>query len=921
MSFNQSGTFAYSPDVACSIYTRNGIVDVSQDIIDFTITRQMNAVSQMNMTLANPGRKYNRKINTMDRVTVFLKRTSWIQVFTGYITFAPIETLVPTPVSIAADCTLRILQTTYWDDQLSAFQQLLMNSSDTAAQSSDATLNDGGVAQMIINLLVDVCGWNQNNIHIQSIPFKFIEYASQAYTSQISASTGTLDQNVINNLITAIDANSYINGKSNVTGGLNSTNTHSVTQSGAPAGTKFTVLNAQAFYTTPLTKHTYSYTEYLQTNSAQNGINFNTWQANQTQRDFNTPGDNPMNPVNGDAVTKDIYWCNLPFVYSTYTDQSKIDSAKDWIKHNYVNNNNTGRFLTLTNYNTNKSIALRATGVLQKPNATVKNKAVIITDIANANYIQVHPAVVAYLNGQATNDDPTKVVVGNAPSSIPTAPIFISWSSTDVKDAGPINITSNQTTDQIKSALGITTTNNAAILTNAIDVLLTAAQAQVGAIYSQDGSGPHYRETPANGSKVGAFDCSGFTQWCYKQIGISIGGVTTTQWGTGNSSDNATHGAFLGNNTPPQAGDLIFWNTYKSEQQPGHVSMCLESFDPKTGKGAIISANGTGRPLSINRSINWKNLKGGGILYNNTKDKIQYMGARRPLTLHPGWGISSSNNSSSVDPNNPSSALLNINSSFSNLMGPPVVNPIASALVGTPRAFLLDNNVMADFQQIMGAGLRNYMSAPNGDFVGWFSDFYGIFGTDPCLEISPVEIVDFQIYHDDNQLVTHYGVVGDTSLNNSTGAISNYLTSNGIISIEDGSTMNIMFGGLKNLTNTTINALNFLQRYGLRPMVQSQNMIKSHSMEYMYGLYGFMNQWANQFASTINLTFMPELYPGMRVSMNIDNEAGSTDNYEFYCTAVTHQGSRSSGFTTQAVFTAPKKNGNILDYGYDYVWR
>ena len=139
MSFNQSGTFAYSPDVACSIYTRNGIVDVSQDIIDFTITRQMNAVSQMNMTLANSGRKYNRKINTMDRVTVFLKRTSWIQVFTGYITFAPIETLVPTPINIAADCTLRILQTTYWDDQLSAFQQLLMNSSDTAAQSPSRT--------------------------------------------------------------------------------------------------------------------------------------------------------------------------------------------------------------------------------------------------------------------------------------------------------------------------------------------------------------------------------------------------------------------------------------------------------------------------------------------------------------------------------------------------------------------------------------------------------------------------------------------------------------------------------------------------------------------------------------------------------------------------------------------------------------
>ena len=168
MTFNKSGTFIYTPDISCHIMLQSGkVLDVSPDIMNFTVSRQINAVSQLNMTLSNEGRKYNRTINTMDRITVFLKRTSWVQVFTGYITYAPIETLVPTPINIAADCTLRILQNTYWDDTLIDFQSILLNYMDGTIASSDQLLNDGGVGQAIVNLLYLVCGWNPNRIHIQ----------------------------------------------------------------------------------------------------------------------------------------------------------------------------------------------------------------------------------------------------------------------------------------------------------------------------------------------------------------------------------------------------------------------------------------------------------------------------------------------------------------------------------------------------------------------------------------------------------------------------------------------------------------------------------------------------------------------------------------------------------------------------------
>ena len=81
----------------------------------------------------------------------------------------------------------------------------------------------------------------------------------------------------------------------------------------------------------------------------------------------------------------------------------------------------------------------------------------------------------------------------------------------------------------------------------------------------------------------------------------------------------------------------------------------------------------------------------------------------------------------------------------------------------------------------------------------------------------------------------------------------------------------------------------------------------------------FMESWTAQFESTVTFTFMPELYPGMRIVINIDNETGGRDQYQFYVTDVTHQGSRSAGFTTEAVLTAPMKNGALLHYGLDFI--
>ena len=119
---NVSGQLIYSPEIKVYIATnkKEGIIDVSEDVVSFELDRVSNAVSTFMCTLNNKNRKYsmgkdNQRpplIETLDRIVVFMKRTQMIQVFSGYVTRAPIITVLPNAVQIVAKCTLKKLQNT-----------------------------------------------------------------------------------------------------------------------------------------------------------------------------------------------------------------------------------------------------------------------------------------------------------------------------------------------------------------------------------------------------------------------------------------------------------------------------------------------------------------------------------------------------------------------------------------------------------------------------------------------------------------------------------------------------------------------------------------------------------------------------------------------------------------------------------------
>lgn len=83
-------------------------------------------------------------------------------------------------------------------------------------------------------------------------------------------------------------------------------------------------------------------------------------------------------------------------------------------------------------------------------------------------------------------------------------------------------------------------------------------------------------------SRPGAFDCSGFIQYIYKQNGINLPRVSYQQMAAGRKVDK----------NDLQVGDLLGWDY--SGRNPGadHIAMYI-------GNGQIIHTNTPGKPLRI----------------------------------------------------------------------------------------------------------------------------------------------------------------------------------------------------------------------------------------------------------------------------------------------------------------------------------
>lgn len=240
---------------------------------------------------------------------------------------------------------------------------------------------------------------------------------------------------------------------------------------------------------------------------------------------------------------------------------------------------------------------------------------------------------------------------------------------------------------------------------------------------------------------------------------------------------------------------------------------------------------------------------------------------------------------------------------------------LANSLSGA-RALLDDQPLLPYLKQLFNASMRSFCSAPNGDLVAWFPDYYGLWGSAPVMTIEAIECKDFTVKWSDDFLVTHQftsatpGVgAGLNSFDPATGTLSGtgidpslLVFNSSVASIDIPAVMYALFG----IDATPADAANFAafiyRRFGARPDYQAVPGLVGPSAGFFAALYLFMRQWAFQYSASVPLTWMPEVWPGMLLRL-------PWADFQCYVNAVTHtfKMGKDGSFTTEANVAAPAR--------------
>jgi len=254
---------------------------------------------------------------------------------------------------------------------------------------------------------------------------------------------------------------------------------------------------------------------------------------------------------------------------------------------------------------------------------------------------------------------------------------------------------------------------------------------------------------------------------------------------------------------------------------------------------------------------------------------------------------------------------------------------IASNVLVGDKALMNDVSCLKGVQQFCAASLRTFRSLPDGRFMAFYPDYFGA-SRDPYWKIYDIEIVDFGIQLNDDALATHVYVIGDSFAG--VGEMQEAFqqaASRGLATLTQPGMLDAFIVPL-NMTNDAqareggdsdsnvtmeearlSNAFNFLEHYGARPHKEDQPLIRNPFYEFLMAWQRFMQLWAQQFATTVQFSFQPEVMAGGLIEF-------PQHHIQMFCDSVTHSFDYQGGFTTQATLTAPsvskgKANASATD--------
>lgn len=860
--------FVYSPGVKIYIQTeptspaKGKVIDVSDDLVSGTLQRRSDGVSTFQFTLSNGNRKYDQVFTPNDRIVVQMKRVTWLPIFTGYLNSVPLVTVYPKDVNIEASCTLKRLQYWYWD----AYAPETQNMVRAALSGPGASSGELSGIEAILSILENVTRWPRNKVHIGLVPSNWFTI-TQKMATYVNQQSLQSDQ-VATAFFAALNSGAAISGTQAGAGSI-----VPPVLTGTVGGFTGTQLsNAAAIYAAGEASGA---TTNQQIAALMGAIDAS--QLNNTTRNSTAVGVFGLNPSQGWGAASDLLQINFS--------ASAVFSALQALT-------------TASTMSIGQQIASVLGGTAAQYNMYQTQATAIVTAAAQA----------------------VKTAAAAASSTAPAASNTATPAATSTGGgASPANPTTAPATTPATTGTAGTATN-----TQFINMAKALAVQYPSIPYTEQYTGTQIAVLEAKPPP--GLDCSSAVQWVYLN---TIGSLGPFQEARIVSQQIAICQGITIAEALLTPGALCFIGP------DTHVEMSI-------GDGThTVGAHHTGTFYSIGDSpgqfnqgglipnINYGSGvgKGGGTLDSTGTGAPAGQGTGSSAT----GGTTSGNDYVPYVPYSSAQDGYNGGDGYDKLFGSVPWQPaptqqddpniaLSSVLTGI-KSLLNDQPLLPYIKNLFNGLMRSFCSAPNGDLIAWFPDYYGLWGTAGKFIVEPIEILDFNVTWNDEYFVTHQfvattpgGGAGVDQLDLETGEVSSVINTNifdqveslaytrGVASIDIPAMVYALFGIDLDNGDAAKFATYIETKFGARPNFVSIPTISGPSAEFFAALFYFMRNWGYQYNADVPLTFMPELWPGMLLQI-------PTFGFQAYVTTVTHTFQYGEGgqFNTTVNIAAPAK--------------
>lgn len=803
--------FVYAPKVEAFVMLEESrrLIDLSDDIINGSVNRRLNAMSDASLTLQNKNGKYTKqvKIEPMDRIVIRMSRVGQpFPVFSGFVDDAPFYQLYPGPVTLKASCTLKILQNTYFDPGLpfltSYFAGLgwQYNPStgvlfDVAGRRQGNLDISGGMGDVLWSVLKDIGGWPEEHIDIRDLPQKFINAIAKMRHDALEESDELYEEVVdllerlFKTTTVSVSTDQAIPGSvgAAVHGNVDIVDVAKLALRVGFKGEGAVKAVAIAMAESSLRSNAMGWN----TNGT---YDVGLWQINTVH----TPG-------GGSGLPRPVPGSDH-YTFKMQQDWNKVKNSvssgvRDFVENCFNPLFNAQQAYSISSQGTNFSpwFAIPTSSDYAEARKAIQQAAL------SAGSSGFDNSGIQYGYSTGVSDQPTQPVDRQGMPNPPYHPL--------AKPAGR----GATPADHRARAFGNWQSDQATDMTCAIGTKVIApVDGVVSGPMGFQVSGPYYRVI--------------------------------------NPPNDVVRASFSGN---PSGQSLYL--TVNSQQKYWFTHMfkifVKEGQVVKAGDVLGLSGSGNGVPhlhFAVNTSSDSEVL----AFYNYpTVEGVMPDGALSGVDL----GGIVTDSAGNLTPGQVAQIATKAVFFQTQLTGGDT--GLASILRGK-RALANDISLMEWIGNLVPASGRVFCSKPNGDFLAFFPDHFGYFERTPYFRINDIEIVDLTINKNDTNLTTHVFTFGPTA---------NWTTITGldqatsmVASIEEAAFKKFVSVGEKDLVNQP---LEFLSRFGARPFPNPMPNVTHPLLLWMAGWMKFAELWAKRFTAAASFTFMPELFPGGLIAM------------------------------------------------------